>query len=101
MGAGLVVGPAVTMYRAYREESELLDKGVWVTGVITEKHLCTNSRSHHQWEVNFQFISEKGTQRKIGIDDSENRLQVGDSLDILYLPEFPKISRTYFELELQ
>lgn len=81
-----------------REISELKKNGINTTGVIIEKSSAPR-RHVNDWQVKILFQIENQMIISEWRPDYEDNLILGDSIEITYLPDFPKINRLMIELE--
>lgn len=83
----LITGPTFGLYHDYIARVELKEKGTWTKGVVTDDHW---HRGTHN--IKCAFI-HNGMQYKTSyLSDNKNIYKVGDTLDIIYSKEYPKMN---------
>ncbi len=86
----LIVGPTFGLFHGHKETEELKHKGVWTKAiVIDEKYI--NRKSHHGWVIQCSFLANGENYQTTYKNDDENKYAIGDTLDLIYSKDFPKI----------
>ena len=87
----LIVGPTFGLYHNYKETEELKLKGVWTKANVIEKKYIS-SKSHSGWVIQCSFNVDGKDYQTIFKDDVKNEFNYGDTLDLIYSKDFPKIN---------
>ena len=86
----LIVGPTFGLYQGYCETQELKKKGIWTKAIVTDEKYI-NTKNYHGWSIQCSFIANGKRIKTSFTDDYENKYSIGDTLDIIYSKDFPKI----------
>jgi hypothetical protein len=93
--APLIVGPSFGFYHQYQEKKELEAKGIWTKCiVIDEKYSGGKIQS---WLIKCTYRADNIMFKTNYENDESNQYSIGDTLDIIYSKDFPKIYRLGYE----
>ncbi|MEQ9219960.1 MAG: hypothetical protein RLO17_18030 [Cyclobacteriaceae bacterium] len=98
IGSWPLLGISFGILTNNREINDLNAEGQWTKAVVVNKKKA-GKRAIEDWEVASRFVVN-GQQITVGWDpDYEGTLERGDSVDIIYHPEFPELHRIKAEWE--
>ena len=86
----LIVGPTFGLFHQYTETNELKRNGVWSKAIVVEEKK-SDSKGYQGWLIESSFKINDKTCYTTFENDEKNIYRVGDTIDIIYLPDFPKI----------
>lgn len=86
---------AVPAFKSLRLARELDSSGETTAGVVVGKHSRSDSDGDRTLFVAYQFGEGYGAEQKVSAA-VYRQLQVGDGVEVLYLPRDPNISRMEF-----
>ena len=92
----LIVGPTFGLFHQYSEINELKRNGVWTKAIVVEEKK-SDLKGYKGWLIKSLFKVDDRTCYTTFENDEKNIYSVGDTIDIIYLPDFPKI----YELRYQ
>ena len=93
--APLIVGPSFGYYHQYQERKELEAKGIWTKCiVIDEKYSGGKIQS---WMIKCSYRADNLTFETNYENDEPNIYSTGDTLNLIYSKDFPKIYRLEYE----
>ncbi|MFN6377782.1 MAG: hypothetical protein ACK4WD_00800 [Flavobacteriales bacterium] len=87
----LVIGPAFGLYIGYQEEKDLRENGQTVKGVVYKKWYSTGKYS--EWLLRCQYEVDGVVYSTFSETDRDNKYEIGDTLTILYVNNFPQKSK--------
>lgn len=85
----LIVGPTFGLFHQYLETRELKKDGVWTKGIVIDEKK-SNSKGYKGWLIKLAFTTKDGQHETVYENDEENKYAIGDTVDIIYLADFPK-----------
>ena len=88
----LINGPTFGIYHQIREFKELRNDGLWTTGIVIDKKYI-NKRGPDYWAVKLEYSVDSVRYITSWTEDEKNKIEKGETLDIIYLDGFPKIYR--------
>ncbi|MEQ8361910.1 MAG: DUF3592 domain-containing protein [Cyclobacteriaceae bacterium] len=76
-----------------QEVKELLKRGVWTTAIVTQTQSDHRKTVSYDWAVKAKYVVEGKTFNTNWEGDYTSSYQRGDTIQLIYLPDFPKIYR--------
>jgi hypothetical protein len=92
----LVNGPTFGFYHQDRELKELKSDGLWTTGTVIDKEY-KSGKGLDYWAVQLEYHVDSVQYITNWEEDEKNRIEKGQTLDVIYLDGFPKIHRVNTE----
>ena len=92
----LIVGVTFSFYNSYREKVALRKTGLWTKCLISQKDY-TDRKGFKGWTIKCTYQIDKKLYETDATNDIENKYKIGDTLDLIYLKDYPRISVVGYE----
>ena len=89
----LIIGPSFGFYQKYREVKELENKGLWIKCVVIEEKYSGGSKGNKGWLIKCIYKCDDSVYETNFKKDESNKYSIGDTLNLIYSKDFPKIYR--------
>ncbi len=76
-----------------QEVKELLERGVWTSAIVTQAKSVHRKTVSYHWAVTARYVVDGITYTTNWEGDYTSTYQQGDTIELIYLPDFPKIYR--------
>lgn len=86
----LIVGPTFALFHQYTELQELKNNGVWTKAIVIDEKR-SYSKGYKGWLIKLSFKAKDKDYETAYENDEKNLYSVGDTIDIIYLGNFPEV----------
>lgn len=93
----LLIGPSFGLYHHYKEIKELEYKGLWTKCVVIDKKYIGGSKGNKGWFIKCTYKSGDSVFETNFKKDKKNQYSIGDTIDLIYSIDFPKIYSLEYE----
>jgi len=97
----LIIGPSFGYYIGFKEKKELKKYGQWTKGVVIDKKWNKKRSQSGYWTI--KCIYSVGT-KKYSTDyesDRNEKFNIGDSIDLIYSTDYPKIHSLKYKWDVE
>ncbi len=96
IGSVLLIGPTFGLFQEYRDKLELQKLGTWTKAVLIDRELL-GKRGREKWTAKYRYTVNKIVYQTNYHNNEQNQFAKGDTIDIIYSKEFPKIYALGYE----
>jgi hypothetical protein len=87
----LVIGPSYGLYLRYQDERQFQQNGETVKGIVYKKWFT--SGRNKEWLLRCKYVVNGATYSTFSVTDKKNKFKVGDTLTVIFVPDFPQKSK--------
>jgi hypothetical protein len=84
----LIIGPSFGFYLEYQDERQFQQNGETVNGIVYRKWYT--SGKNKEWLLRCNYVVDGVTYSTFSETDKRNRFKIGDTLTVIYIPNFPQ-----------
>jgi hypothetical protein len=87
----LIIGPSFGFYLGYNEDKEFQKNGETAKGIVYKKWYKYGKNS--EWLLRCHYVVDGVTYSTFSETDKNNQYNVGDTLNVVYIKNFPQKSK--------